>query len=301
MDRKEITERLTDRMLAQLEAGTAPWRKPWTGDGGMPASISTGRPYRGYNWFAVSLDAMEKGFASRWWGTYKQIDKYGGKVRKGEKATPVIFWKILKREEKVSSGETLTKSIPMMRYYNVFNVEQADGLELPPRFRPVEREPLEVPAACGVALDAYKDRPEVRHDGGDRAFYRPDTDKIHLPKESAFESPEAYAETLFHELVHSTGHQKRLDRFETGATRFGCEEYAKEELVAEMGATLLASILGVEIDENQPAAYVASWLQKLKDDRSLLISAAQQAQKAVDLILPDGREEDTEQGNEDNE
>jgi antirestriction protein ArdC len=301
MDRTEITERLTEKMLAQLEKGVAPWRKPWTGDDGMPASISTGRPYRGFNWFALSLEAMDREYESRWWGTYKQIEKYDGKVRKGEKATPIIFWRILKREQQDASGETATKSIPMMRYYNVFNIEQADGLVLPPRFLPVEREPVEVPAACQTALDAYEGRPEVRHDGGDRAFYRPAEDRIHLPKESAFESPEAYAETLFHELVHSTGHKSRLDRFEAGSERFGCEGYAKEELVAEMGATLLASILRVEIDEDQPAAYIAGWLQKLKDDRSLLISAAQQAQRAVDLILPDGREEDTDGGNEDNE
>lgn len=286
MDRKEIESKVTDSIIAALEQGVAPWRKPWTaGAFDMPTSVATGKAYRGINWLILESKRMEKGYARNLWLTFKQAKAMGGKVRKGEKSTAIVFWRIVKAEKDID-GKREEVKVPLLRYYNVFNVEQVDGLELPPRFTKVDdREPVEVLDGLQTLIDGYVDAPEVHHVGGDRAYYTPSLDTITMPKREQFDSAEGYAETLLHEFVHSTGHESRLNRLDGGAC-FGSESYAQEELVAEIGMAMLAQIAGINVTTEQTASYVQSWLKVLKDDRSLVIKAAQQAQKAVERIAP---------------
>jgi antirestriction protein ArdC len=283
MNRTEIETKVTDAVIARLEQGVAPWRRPWTTAGWLPTSVATGKPYRGINSLLLSAVAEQSGYESPLWATFRQIDALGGKVVKGEKATPIVFWKMLRKEEEVA-GKVAVQTIPLMKYFNVFNIAQTEGVDLPSRFQ-TKREPVEVIDGVKQVIDGYVDGPTLDHAPQGRAFYRPSEDRVVLPALEQFETAEGYAETLFHEFTHSTGHASRLDRFGKDNAEFGCEGYAKEELVAEMGAALLAATVGVNISLDNAASYVGNWLSTLKDDRSLIIKAAQQAQKAVDRII----------------
>lgn len=277
MSRSEIEAKVTDTIIEALEQGVVPWQKPWTGADGRAKSLSSKKHYRGINTLVLDAAAILGGFSSPWWGTYKQIKALGGNVRKGEQGTAIVLWKVFEKEQE----DGTTKRIPMLRYFTVFNADQADGLELPEEDK---GEPVEVAEAVQDVLARYEDGPKVTHRRGDRAFYSPDADAITLPELDQFHSETALVATMFHELIHSTGHSSRLDRLEGGS--FGCESYAQEELVAEMGAAMLAATVGIEVEISNSASYVASWLKVLKNDRSLLIKAAQQAQKAVDRVYP---------------
>jgi antirestriction protein ArdC len=194
----------------------------------------------------------------------------------------VVFWKQYETTDK-ASGEPV--KIPVLRYYNVFNAEQVEGIEIPDaaKFEPIEFKPIE--AAEQIASN-YAGGPGVQHDGGQRACYRPTTDAVHMPERTRFASVEEYYSTLFHELSHSTGHSSRLDRkLNTNPMPFGSPDYGKEELVAEMSAAFLCSHAGIQptVIVNQ-AAYLAGWLKQLKSDKKLVISAASQAQRAADWI-----------------
>ena len=282
MTTNETTEKVTAAIIQALEAGVVPWRKPWTTTGGgLPANFASGKNYRGINVLNLWCIGAAKGYSSDLWLTYKQAEELGGQVRKGEKAAPVVFWKILDVACKINP-ENDPKKIPLMRTYSVFNVEQVDGLKLPVI---EEREPVDVLAAEIAILEAYQGRPSVANVRGDRAFYSPKLDIIQLPERDQFDTAAGYFETLAHELSHSTGHADRLGRFDRDhATPFGCASYAKEELVAEISAAILAATYGVQIDTEQTAAYIGSWLKALKDDRGLLVSAAQAAQRAADMV-----------------
>lgn len=276
MNKADIQQIVTDNIIAAMEKGIVPWRKPWTGHGSQ-VSLSTGKAYRGVNTLILDSVQMSNGYDLPLWGTFKQISAMGGKVKKGEKGTPVVLWKPMEREDE----EGNVKSFMLMRYFTVFNVAQTEGLEIPQKFL-ATREP--VPVLDGVA-EALAYGPEVRHLAQDRAYYEPAKDRITLPALEQFVSAESYAATALHEIAHSTGHESRLGRFDGSPVTFGCETYAEEELVAEIGAAMLATALGISVEWDQHAAYLASWLKALKDDRGLLIAAAQKAQKAVDLVL----------------
>jgi antirestriction protein ArdC len=200
----KVYDIVTNHVLAQLEKGQIPWRKPWGLKPGMyPINATNNKPYKGINAWMLGMTS----YSGTRWLTYKQAQERGGHVRKGEKAMPVIFWKVQTVEEE-KNGEIKEKNIPILRYYSVFNVEQCDGLNLPalannaPTFEPIER--------AESIIDGMPHQPPVGHDGGDRAYYRPLTDSIHLPPKSAFDSADEYYSTLFHELSHSTGHSSRL-------------------------------------------------------------------------------------------
>lgn len=287
-NRAEIEQKVTDSIIRALESGVAPWRKPWD-NLTLPVSVATNKPYRGINTLILWAVQTEMRYERPYWLTLKQANAMGGTVRKGEKSTEIVFWKVHnfeKRDEE--TGLMVPAKVPLLRTYRVFNVEQCDGLELPPRYSETVKvhEPVEVLEGLQTVMDGYVDGPTVVNLRGNQAFYMPLIDIIQLPERNQFPTPEGYAETMLHELVHSTGHKDRLDRFEAGQERFGCEGYAREELVAEIGAAMLAAVVGIDLKVEQTAAYVGSWLKALKDDRSLIIKAAQQAQKAVDRILP---------------
>lgn len=284
---RDLAQEVTDKIIQHLEQGVAPWRKPWNVGGLMPTSASSGKPYRGINSLLLSLEAEVCGYSSNVWTTYKQAEAMGGSVKQGERGTVVIFFKMLKVEDKKKNDGSL-KAIPLMRHFYVFNIDQTEGCTLPVGIQP--KQPLVADAEILSVIDevwqGYKDRPTLSH-GGAQAYYDPAADRIQVPPIASFITTEAYCETLFHESIHSTGHKNRLDRFEKDGVPsvFGSENYAKEELVAELGAVMLMSSVGVTPPTANSAAYIKGWLRALKDDKNLLISAAQKAQKAVDLIL----------------
>jgi antirestriction protein ArdC len=269
----DVYQSVTDRIIASLEEGTIPWHKPWVGSG--PRNVENGRHYSGINVFLLTLAP----FGDPRWGTYKAIKRADGQVRRGEKSTQIVLMKRVnkRRSDGAAEGdEELGGSYFLFRYYSVFNAEQADGL--PPFEDTVyDNEPIE--RAEQIALGYIG--PTVTF-GGDSAFYSATTDMVRVPMLDQFTSAEAYYSTLYHELVHSTGHESRLNRLES--TGFGSGPYAKEELVAEMGAAMLCGMAGIE-NLDQSAAYVAHWLEPLRRDKKFVVSAAGQAQKASDLIL----------------
>jgi len=295
----DVYERVTDTIMAQLEAGTVPWRKPWKGTSGMPKNLVSKKHYRGINVWLLAF----QGRPSAFWLTFKQAKKLGGFVKKGEKGSMVVFadyinkgtTTVITKDEETGEEktETRTRRVPFMKAYTVFNLSQCEGIADPDEGQKTANviEPL---AECERLMDGWSDKPPVRFDGGDRAFYRPATDEIHMPVMGCFESPEGYYATLFHEAAHATGHKSRLDRRGvSGISGFGSEVYSQEELVAEMGAAFLCGLSGIEnkmIDN--AAAYIKGWLEALKNDRKLVIVAAAQAQKAADYIT--ARKTDTE-------
>lgn len=276
MNTTDIAGIVTDRIIAAMEEGTVPWRKPWTGHGG-PTSLATGKTYRGINYLILELVAQAEGYALPLWGTYKQFQAMGGSVTKGEKGTPVVLWKPMEKQNPEGDTETYM----LMRYFTVFNIAQTN-VEAPEKYL-IAREPVSVLDGVEAALN-YPGGPTVTHRQQDKAYYTATADEIVLPLLEQFHSPESYASTALHEATHSTGHSTRLNRLDGAA--FGCQKYAAEELVAEIGAAMLATALNIEVAYDQTATYLSSWLKVLKDDRKMLIQAAQKAQKAVDLILP---------------
>ena len=235
------------------------------------------RPYRGINCFLLNIS----GYASPYWATFNQISKLGGKVIKGQRSTPVVFWKWIEIEDK-DTGEKVEK--PFLRYYRVFNLEQTEGLKSPESEDPQEIifTPLQ---QCEQIIENMPRKPMAQHKF-QAAWYKPSIDLVNMPRPETFESAEEYYSTFFHELAHATGHPGRLNRPTlTEMAPFGSTNYSKEELVAEMTSAMLCGVTGIEnrtIDNS--AAYVQGWLKKLKNDKRLVVLAAAQAQKAADYI-----------------
>jgi antirestriction protein ArdC len=264
---------VTEQILKQLESGVAPWHKPWTTQ--IPMNLVSGRQYRGINVFLLS----SSGHGSPYFLTYRQATERGGHVRKGEHGTKIVFWKIGTRETEDADGDTVERKSILLRYYTVFNVEQCEGVPYPtatPTVNAIEE--------CERIVQGMPNRPVMEQDG--RAWYRPSTDTVGMPSRNAFNSAEEYYSTLFHELTHSTGHSKRIGR--DGIEKlntFGSESYSKEELIAEMGAAMLCGVAGIERKTlSNSAAYLKSWIDVLKSDARMVVSAASQAQKAADFI-----------------
>ena len=275
---KDTYTLITDRIIAELESGTVPWHKPWTC--AQPAiSHTTGKAYSLLNQLLLGGRGGE-------YLTFNQAKKEGGRIKKGEKASMVVFWKWLKIEDKDTGEE---KDVPFLRYFSVFHVDQCEGIS--PRFRASEPLIATLAQANGAAEDVIAD---YLHRSGvklvsresSEAFYRPATDTVVLPLRAQFADTAEYYSTAFHELTHSTGHHSRLNRI-TETARFGSAPYSKEELCAELGASFLVNHLGLETASSfrNNAAYIEHWLRVLKEDKRLLVTAAGQADKAVQLIL----------------
>ena len=268
-----VYEIVTDRIIKQLEGGIIPWRKPWAayagGEGG-PVSWDTQRPYSGVN--TLLLDPGE-------YATFNKIKESGGHVKKGEKASIAVFWKMNRVQDENDPDKE--KLIPFLRYYSVFEINtQAEGL-LSKRAKAEEHKNSPIEEAERI-ISNMPNRPSIVN--GKDALYRGSTDTVEIPTRSSFINSEAYYGTLFHELAHSTGHESRLNR--PIKNRFGTDPYAKEELVAEIGAAFLAAVAGLEnpfIIENT-GAYIQSWIRRFRDDSRLIVTAASQAQKAADYI-----------------
>lgn len=279
MSNSNVYDMINSRIMELLEAGTVPWKKPWQGSTSLPKNLVSKRAYRGVNLFMLGCQS----YSSPYWLTYKQCVDLGGHVMKGEKSTPVIFWKMLDKDEAACDTAT-TGKIPILRYYSVFNAEQCEGVNVPPvevtsnPFTPIE--------SADLIFRGMPMKPEIKY-GGNRAYYSPSLDYIQLPNQDTFNSPEEFYNTLFHECCHASGHSKRLARkCILEPSYFGSHEYSKEELVAETGAAFLCGHAGIvnSTIENS-AAYIAGWLKALKNDRTLLVHAAAQGHKAADYIL----------------
>jgi len=272
---------ITDTIIKKLQEGTVPWHMPWSAE--RPKNLISDKPYRGINVFLLG----SLGYMSPYWVTFKQAQNLGGHVNKGEKGTPVVFWKTYsKMETDPDSQKTEKKSRFVLRYYSVFNIEQCTlPAEEVPQEDPTTRAFDPIPKAQSI-VEAMPNAPAITHQS-QRACYSPLLDIVNMPKPESFDTPENYYSTLFHELTHSTGHESRLNRKGiTDPVRFGSHSYSKEELVAEMGAAFLSGHCGIEdrILDNS-AAYINGWLGRLKNDPKLVVMAAAKAQKASDYIL----------------
>jgi antirestriction protein ArdC len=277
-------EVIAAKITEMLEQGTIPWKRPWRTNSAVLRSYQ-GRDYRGINLFLLNAWAQAKGLKGCWL-TFNQVQKLGGKVRKGEKGCPVVFWKFL--DEVDNQGKETGKTIPLCRYYTVFSIDQCEGIEEPAWVAKLaERTPVDPIEAAEAIWAKYPGRPEFL-EGGNEASYSPKMDRIQMPERDFFRDAASYYATLFHEATHSTGHASRLERFKDNqASRFGTETYSREELVAEMGAAFLCGEAGIEDTRTieNAAAYIKGWLKAIKDDPRAVVIAAAQAQKAADLIL----------------
>jgi antirestriction protein ArdC len=285
--RADVYQKITDQIVSELEQGVRPWFKPWNAEH-APGRItfplrSNGIPYRGINVLMLWSEAIEKGYASPIWMTFKQALDLKAIVRKGEHGCLVVYAdKIVRTETDAATGEEAERAIPFMKGYTVFNTEQIEGLpehyyaKPAPHSETVQR--IERAESFFAATGA-----KVVH-GGSRACYVPSTDNVHMPCIDFFRNSESYYATLAHETTHWTRHPSRLDRA-FGRQRFGDEGYAMEELVAELGSAFLSADLELtpEVREDH-AAYLASWIKVLKDDKRAIFSAASHAQRAADFL-----------------
>jgi antirestriction protein ArdC len=270
-----VYEIITEKIISQLESGTAPWCKPWSAQ--PPVNLISQKPYRGLNTFLLS----SQGYASRFWLTFNQANKLGGHIRKGEKSSLVVFWSIGQEKLNAKTGK-LSKPI-LLRYYSVFNLTQTEGIS---EKLGLDKQVPVVPSLsdCEAIVAGMPNPPKCEQ--SDKAWYRPANDVVGMPARELFQSPEGYYSTYFHELGHSTGHTSRLGREGIMEKHsFGDADYSREELIAEMTASMLCGVCGISpaVIQNS-AAYLQGWLNVLKSDSKLLVQAASAAQKAADFI-----------------
>ncbi len=297
-EKKDVYTRVTERIIADLEQGVRTWLKPWHSEhaaGRITRPLRhNGTPYRGMNILLLWGEAVAKGYAAPIWMTYKQAQELGGNVRKGEHGSLVVYANSISKTETNDKGEDVEREIPFMKGYTVFNVEQVDGLPAHYYAQPVNPLPL---SERIEAADAFmKATGATIHHGGNSAFYAPARDVVQLPPFEAFKDKESYYATALHELTHWTKHKDRLER-DFSAKRFGDTGYAREELVAELGAAFLCADLGItpEIRDDH-AAYLGHWLNVLKEDKRAIFSAAAHAQRAADYL--NGLQPDSQQQEE---
>lgn len=283
---------ITERIIERLEAGCVPWHKPWRSIG-APRNLVSKKLYRGINVWLLTVH----GYTSPYWAAMRQINALGGSIRKGEKATPVVLWRIYVNGVEVKAGEPEPEAQEaegqgkrrfVLRYFSVFNTEQCDlPASVTDKLTLPEQRQIEPIEACEKTLAGMPNPPEIVH-AGDKAFYSSATDRVTMPPRSLFESAEEYWATLWHECGgHATGHPKRLNRDSIKeAAPFGSATYSVEEIIAEMTAAYFCGLTGIEnrtIDNS--AAYIGAWLVRLQADRKPVVHAAAQAQHACDYVL----------------
>lgn len=270
-----VYDMVTERILKQMEQGVIPWQKSWmTVCDGAYNRISK-KSYSLIN----QLMLMHHGE----YATFKQWKELGGTIRKGEKAEQVVFWKMQEAEEE-KNGEIIKKTVPLLRYYNVFHISQVDGVESEMVNKLIEHDGIK--EAEDVKNNyAKREQLEIKEIITDKACYIPQLDQISMPCKEQFSDIKKFYSTLFHEMVHSTGAKKRLDR--EIKNNFGSEKYSKEELVAEIGSAGLMNMLGLETEYtfSNSTAYLQSWIKVLKNDNRFIISASSKAEKAIHYIL----------------
>lgn len=292
----KVYQILTDKVLDLINKGVVPWRRPWK-PGNMPRNYQ-GRPYNGCNMFLLSILKEFEGWNTGIFLTFKQIQALGGKIKEGQEKrhSPVFFWNWNAKGKDSVTGDEIT--FPVFRFFLVWNFDQVEGIELP-KWARENRPPVNSLEICDAIVAGYKDGPEIRH-GGDRACYSPVSDLVKMPERNSFTNSEGYYATLFHELGHSTGHAKRLNRKGiTDPIRYGSHEYSQEELVAELTATFLCSEAGIEnVVLDNAASYLAGWWSALKKEPKMFAMASAQAMKAAKRILGEDAKEENEEAQE---
>ena len=253
-----IYEMITNKIVDKMKTGQVPWRKPWKFQ--PPRNLVSKRRYHGINLLLLTLNEYD----SPYYVTFHQAKQLGGSIKKGEHGTPVVFWKLLETLEKATKGEEeRSKVIPYLQYSTVFNLSQTEGIQAPKDVP----QPLVPLAVCEQIIEDFTDKPETIHTLLPRAYYQPATDRVHMPRKTSFANIEAYYATLFHEYIHATGHEKRLNRHAQENTNFdfGSKDYSREELIAELGSAFLCAEARIDnsvIDNN--TAYLASWLKGVR-------------------------------------
>ena len=279
-------QRITGYVISQLENGEIVWQKGWNSLG-LPKNIATNHQYRGWNIFFLNFVTSFFKYKTPYFLTYKQALDKGGKICRREKGFQVVWWATIEDKRLINDDGDAAKSkvFRVPKVHTVFNIDQTHGIEFPKvesQFRSITLKIF----ACENILKNMPGIPSIKHQG-DQAFYNPINDTITMPPVERFHSDEAYYKTLFHELAHSTGHSKRLNRKElVEYDGFAKENYSKEELTAELTATFLCAVCGIEHTLiNNSAAYIQGWLKALKNDKRLILKAATQAQAAADYIM----------------
>ncbi|MDT3379630.1 zincin-like metallopeptidase domain-containing protein [Labrys neptuniae] len=285
--RRDVYSRITNQIIEALEQGVKPWTQPWNaahaaGHVSRPLRHN-GQPYAGINVLTLWASAMTAHYAAPIWMTFKQAIELGGHVRKGERGSPVVYANTISRTEAdEATGDDTQRTIPFLKAYTVFNVEQVEGL--PAHFY-AQAEQVRNPVERIADAEAFfaATRADIRH-GGDCAYYSPTLDYIQMPMFEAFRDAQSYYATLAHEATHWTRHATRLER-DFGRKKFGDDGYAREELVAELGAAFLCADLGLRLeDRDDHASYIEHWLSVLKDDKRAVFAAAAHAQRAADYL-----------------
>ena len=288
---EKVVQVLVSQIIEKIEAeNLLPWQKPWSASQFQQKNYATGNVYQGFNQFVTAI----QGYTSTGWITLNQIRKMKASILEGEfkKSTSIAFWKkknIFEKNEDTGKNEIVGFYFRPVRFYNVWNIEQTDiepeQTDIEPEQTDIEPEQTDIETNDIASSFIMKDGKLRLNHGGDQACYSPKRDTIVIPEKRTFHSPEGYHATLFHELVHSTGHDSRLNRKTlTNFSSFGDHDYSQEELVAEIGACVLCSIAGIQNNINNSASYLAGWIKKLKEEPSILLKASSQSQKAVDLI-----------------
>ena len=282
----DVYRRITNQIIADLEKGVKSWTKPWKGGDAnsritMPRRHS-GEQYQGINILSLWASSMKQEFSSATWMTFKQAKEIGGHILKGEKGSLVVYANTMNRSEENDKGEEIEYQIPYMKGYTVFNVEQIEGLPEDYYDKPeITANPVE---RIERAEKFFSDTGANIHNGGHQAFYTVQHDYVKLPYIEAFTDAENYYATLAHEITHWTRHPDRLDR-DLGRKAWGDEGYAEEELVAELGASFICADLGIKLEDREDhSAYIASWLEVLKNDKRAIFRAAAHAQRAVNYL-----------------
>ena len=288
----DFAKKVTEEIIEELKSGRVIWQKPWhNGEGAR--NYATGRAYEGFNQFYLSYKAAKNNYPTNLFLSFQQARALGGFVRKGEHGTMVVYWKIgthqtgKKITDEQGNEKEQTKQLFYPFIHFVFNIAQIEGVEFKKVRDPIGKD--NTPLVATEEIIARMPQPVTIQTGGHTAYYSPLFDYVQLPDKQHFISSEAYYNCLFHELIHSTGHSKRLHRFATDFTPaiFGDENYSREELIAEMGAIYLSSYAGISSESlrNNSTAYLQGWMKALENDNTLIITAANKAQKAAAFIL----------------
>lgn len=283
--REDVHSRVTARIVADLEQGARPWLRPWSVEhaaGHITRPLrANGTPYRGVNVLLLWGEAVANGYVAPTWMTYKQAQELGAQVRTGEHGSLVVYATRFTKTETGDQGQEIEREIPFMKAYTVFNIKQIEGLSASCYAQPTAA----LPAAARIEAAEHffaATGATIRH-GGNRAFYSPARDFVQMPHFAAFNDAESYSATLAHDLTHWASHPSRLAR--KLGERHGDQAYAFEELIAELGAAFLCADLGMTPEPREDhAAYLASWLQVLKQDKRAIFSAAAHAQRAADYL-----------------
>lgn len=276
-----VYELVTNQIIEQLENNIIPWEKPWSGTIDGAFNRVSKKPYSILNQMLLKYNGE--------YATFKQWQELGGHIRKAEKSEIIVFWKMYPIKEKQDDGTEIIKTIPLLKYINVFHISQVDGVE--PLKQKVTHDIEPIDKAEKILNDYWnRENITIEHVKGDKAFYSPMFDKIQLPLFEQFKQSEEYYSTAFHESVHSTMKTSRCNRQEDKKGKvvsFGSEEYSKEELVAEVGSAQLMNIVGIETTKSfrNSTAYIQSWLKVLRNDNKFIVSASSKAEKAVNYIL----------------